>query len=188
MAIVTSAAYSPDGTRIVTASDDKTARIWDAVSGFAARVVAAVMAGIVASAAYSPDGTRIVTASIDKTARIWDARTDAQLAVLCGHGDFVIPPPTRPTAAIVTASFDQRPDLGCAQRRTVGGAVRPWRDSLSAAYSPDSTRIVTASSDKTALIWDARTGAQLLVLSGHGGSRRFPPPSRPTAHALSPLV
>ena len=38
----------------------------------------------------------------------------------------------------------------------------------SAAYSPDGTRIVTASDDKTARIWDARTGAQLAVLSGHG--------------------
>ncbi len=37
-----------------------------------------------------------------------------------------------------------------------------------AAYSPDGTRIVTASDDKTARIWDARTGAQLAVLSGHG--------------------
>ncbi len=37
-----------------------------------------------------------------------------------------------------------------------------------AAFSPDGTRIVTASLDKTARIWDARTGAQLAVLSGHG--------------------
>jgi WD40 repeat protein len=39
----------------------------------------------------------------------------------------------------------------------------------SAAYLPDGTRIVTASVDKTARRWDARTGAQLAVLSGHGG-------------------
>jgi serine/threonine protein kinase len=40
---------------------------------------------------------------------------------------------------------------------------------FSAAYSPDGSRIVTASDDKTARVWDARTGAQLAVLSGHGG-------------------
>ena len=83
-----SAAYSPDGTRIVTASRDKTARIWDARTG----AQLAVLSGhgdAVNSAAYSPDGTRIVTASFDKTARIWDARTGAQLAVLSGHGDRV---------------------------------------------------------------------------------------------------
>ena len=72
--LVNSAAYSPDGTRIVTASFDKTARIWDARTG----AQLAVLSGhgdVVTSAAYSPDGTRIVTASFDKTARIWDART-----------------------------------------------------------------------------------------------------------------
>jgi WD domain, G-beta repeat len=74
-----SAAYSPDGTRIVTASDDKTARIWDARTG-------AQLAGLsghgdrLDSAAYSPDGTRIVTASGDRTARVWDARVPADIA------------------------------------------------------------------------------------------------------------
>ncbi len=39
---------------------------------------------------------------------------------------------------------------------------------ITVAYSPDGARIVTASRDKTTRIWDARTGAQLTVLSGHG--------------------
>ncbi|HMC48957.1 MAG TPA: hypothetical protein VKJ77_26825, partial [Caballeronia sp.] len=76
--IVASAAYSPDGTRIVTASNDKTARIWDARTG----AKLAVLSGhgdLLESAAYSPDGTRIVTASNDKTARIWNARVPATL-------------------------------------------------------------------------------------------------------------
>jgi WD40 repeat protein len=69
---VLSAAFSPDGSRIVTASDDKTARIWDATT---AKEIA-VLRGhddALLSAAFSPDGSRIVTASDDKTARIWDA-------------------------------------------------------------------------------------------------------------------
>jgi WD40 repeat protein len=74
--IVVSAAFSPDGSRIVTASVDKTARIWDAAS---AKEIA-VLRGhddTVNSAAFSPDGSRIVTASDDKTARIWDAQLQA---------------------------------------------------------------------------------------------------------------
>jgi WD40 repeat protein len=66
------AAFSPDGLRIVTASWDKTARIWDA----ATRREFAVLRGHegeVTSAAFSPDGSRIVTTSRDKSARIWDA-------------------------------------------------------------------------------------------------------------------
>jgi hypothetical protein len=72
--VVSSAAFSPDGRRIVTASADHTAHIWDAATG----KESAVLRGhedIVTSAAFSPDGTRIVTASDDDTARIWDATT-----------------------------------------------------------------------------------------------------------------
>jgi WD40 repeat protein len=67
---VSSAAFSPDGSRIVTASGT-TARIWDAAT---AKEIA-VLRGhddTVNSAAFSPDGLRIVTASSDNTVRIWD--------------------------------------------------------------------------------------------------------------------
>jgi TPR repeat protein len=76
---VTSAAYSPDGARVVTASLDRTARIWDARTG----APVAILSGHsdhVNSAMYSPDGLRIVTASNDTTAGIWDARIPASLA------------------------------------------------------------------------------------------------------------
>ena len=79
--VVDSAAYSSDGTRIATASTDKTARIWDARTGTQLKVLSN-HDGHVESVAYSPDGTRIVTGSEDKTARIWDARTGSPLAVV----------------------------------------------------------------------------------------------------------
>ena len=69
---VRSAVYSPDGTRIVTAASDNTARIWDARLG-APLVLLSGHSDRVYSAAYSRDGAHIVTASLDKTARIWDA-------------------------------------------------------------------------------------------------------------------
>ena len=70
----TTAAFSPDGTRIVTASVDKTARVWDAATANELAVLRGHEGGVT-SAAFSPDGTRIVTASDDKTARVWDAAT-----------------------------------------------------------------------------------------------------------------
>ena len=82
---VTSAQFSPDGTRIVTASRDKTARVWDAATGKTARHARWDMRDAVRSAQFSPDGTRIVTASGDKTARVWDAATGKTLATLAGH-------------------------------------------------------------------------------------------------------
>src|SRR6516164_448487 len=69
---VKSAAFSPDGSRIVTASRDNTARIWDAASANEIAVLRGHDNGV-NSAAFSSDGSRIVTASDDKTTRIWDA-------------------------------------------------------------------------------------------------------------------
>ena len=69
---VNSAAFSPDSSRIVTASGDQTARIWDAATG----AEIAVLRGHedqVFAAAFSSSGAQIVTASADQTARIWDA-------------------------------------------------------------------------------------------------------------------
>ena len=82
-----SAAFSPDGKRIVTASEDKTARLWDAETG---KPIGEPLKGheayACASAAFSPDGKRIVTASEDKTARLWDAETGKPIGEpLKGH-------------------------------------------------------------------------------------------------------
>jgi WD40 repeat protein len=167
--IVYTAAYSPDGNHIVTASWDKTARIWEAHTGVPLTVLSG-HSDRVLSAAYSPDGTRIVTASYDKTARVWNARTGAQLAVLSGHGDIVTSAAYSPDGTrIVTASYDKTARIWDARTGAQLAVLSGHGDIVrSATYSPDGTRIVTASYDKTARTWDARTGVQLAVLSGHG--------------------
>src|SRR5262249_60873968 len=68
------AACSPHGERIVTASEDQTARVWEAAPG---RPLATLKGhtGPVRDARFSPDGRRIVTASDDRTARLWDVAT-----------------------------------------------------------------------------------------------------------------
>ncbi|HEY6620569.1 MAG TPA: protein kinase [Steroidobacteraceae bacterium] len=165
---VRSAVYSPDGTRIVTSSTDRTARIWDARTG----AQLAVLTGHgdrVRSAVYSPDGTRIVTASWDKTARIWDAYSGKELAVLVGHENYVVSAVYSPDGTrIITASYDKTARIWDARLGTQLAVLSGHGDNLrSAAYSPDGTRIVTASWDKTARIWDAHSGKQLTVLVGH---------------------
>ena len=87
-----SAAFSPDGKRIVTVSTlSKTARLWDAATG---KPIGEPLKGhreSVWSAAFSPDGKRIVTASDDKTARLWDAETGKPIGEpLKGHEDDVL--------------------------------------------------------------------------------------------------
>jgi WD40 repeat protein len=61
-------AFSPDGGRLATASQDTTARIWDAASG--QELLKLTHDDAVNAAAFSPDGGRLATASGD-TARIW---------------------------------------------------------------------------------------------------------------------
>jgi WD40 repeat protein len=102
-----SAAFSPDGTRILTASWDKTARLWNAATG---QKIATLRGHDerVASAAFSPDGTRILTASWDKTARLWDAATGKEIAVLRGHGEAVWTAVFSPDGThVATASADK---------------------------------------------------------------------------------
>ena len=116
---VSSAAFSPDGKRIVTASWDKTARIWDAATGKPIGDPLTGHDGVVMSAAFSPDGKRIVTASEDKTARIWDAATGKPIGdPLTGHEDAVISAAFSPDGKrIVTASGQDGADLGRRDRQ-----------------------------------------------------------------------
>jgi len=67
---VWSAGFSPDGTRIVTGSDDRTARVWFS-DGRGQLLVLRGHEGAVNSAGFSPDEERIVTGSGDGTARVW---------------------------------------------------------------------------------------------------------------------
>jgi WD40 repeat protein len=81
-----SVTFSPDGARLVTASEDGTARIWDSRNG-RELVVLRGHEGAVRQAAYSPDGSRIVTAAEDGTARIWDSENGQELLVLLDNVD-----------------------------------------------------------------------------------------------------
>ena len=71
---VNSAAFCPDGSVIITASADKTAKIWD-TSNFELLATLEGHSGAVNSASFSPDDRLIVTASSDGTVKVWDAFT-----------------------------------------------------------------------------------------------------------------
>ena len=165
---VNSASFSHDGSRIVSASSDKTVRVWDASTG-AELLKLEGHTDLVCSASFSPDGNRIVSASYDGTVRVWDASTGAELLKLEGH-----------TYGVSSASFspDGRRIVSASSDRT----VRVWDASTgaellkleghtsrvnSASFSPDGNRIVSASFDRTVRVWDASTGVELLKLEGH---------------------
>jgi WD40 repeat protein/predicted Ser/Thr protein kinase len=165
---VSSVAYSPDGSRIVTGSWDKTAIIWNASTGAKISTLNG-HSDYVRSVAYSADGSRIVTGSDDNTAIIWNASTGAKIATLAGHTDSVYAVAYSPDGSrIVTGSDDNTAIIWNASTgakiSTLAGHT--W-DVWSVAYSPDGSSIVTGSADKTAIIWNASTGAKISTLNGH---------------------
>jgi WD40 repeat protein len=80
---VTSVAFSPDGTTVLTASWDHDARVWDAATGAPLQVLRAHFA-VVSDARYSPDGRWIVTAG-PGTAGLWSAATGTLISYFRGH-------------------------------------------------------------------------------------------------------
>ena len=66
---VRAVAFSPDGTRVATGSDDGSARVFDAATG--AELCRLDHDGGVHAVAFSPDGTRVATGSGDRSARVW---------------------------------------------------------------------------------------------------------------------
>jgi WD40 repeat protein len=104
--LVYSAAFSPDGARVVTASSDNSARVWDAANG-APVSVPLRHDDRINSAAFSSDGRRVVTASADDTARVWDAATGAPIGNSILHLGPVRSAALSPDGArVLTASDD----------------------------------------------------------------------------------
>jgi WD40 repeat protein len=166
--IVTYAAFSADGTRIVTASWDKTARIWNAKTGEEIAVLHAGE-GALMSAVFSPDGSKIVVGSWDNTARVLDVRSGRELVVFKGHQAGAWNASFSPDGKrVVTASWDKTArvwDVATGKQLMVLSGHS--KEVHTARYNPSGTRIVTASEDHTARIWDAETGKPLVTLEGH---------------------
>jgi len=83
---VCAVAFSPDATRIISASEDMTLRLWDTVSGAHLNTLTG-HSDWIRSAAFSPDGMRLVSGSQDASLRLWDAVSGACLNTLTGHSE-----------------------------------------------------------------------------------------------------
>jgi WD40 repeat protein len=167
---VNGCAVSPRGDYIVSASNDRTLKVWDARTG-AVRFTLEGHTGPVRGCAVSPQGDFIVSASDDWTLKVWDARTGAVRFTLEGHTDWVRGCAVSPQADfIVSASHDWT--LKVWDSRT--GAVRFTLEGHTSrvrgcAVSPQGDFIVSASHDWTLKVWDAHTGAVHFTLEGHTG-------------------
>jgi WD40 repeat protein len=176
---VTAASFSPDGNRVVTASMNGEAQVWDVQTG---APVGQLMRhdGIITSACFSPDGKRVLTASNDHHAQLWDAQTGAPVLGAMWHDHWVDDAEFSPDGQwVVTASADGTARVW--DRRTgqlASQLMRHQNAVTSATFSPDGQWVVTASADGTARLWDARTGLAVSESMSHSNkvtTARFSP-------------
>ena len=190
--VVNGAQFSPDGSQIVTASRDGTARVWAATTGEELAVLRGHTAEIL-DAQFSLNGKQIATASDDRTARVWNAATGEELTILNGHVGTVWRARFSPDGRqIVTASSDQTARVWDVATGKELVALRGHESAvIDAQFSPDGRRIVTASFDRTARVWDAATGEELTMLNGHEDTvwhAQFSPDGRQIVTASSDLM
>ncbi|MET3606147.1 hypothetical protein ABIC99_003983, partial [Sphaerotilus sulfidivorans] len=155
-------AISPDGSRIVSGSEDNTLRLWDARSGNPIGEPLKGHSSSVSSVAFSPDGSRIVSGSEDNTLRLWDARSGNPIGdPLKGHSNSVSSVAfNRDGSRIVSGSRDSTLRLWDARSgNPISEPLKGHSGPVSSvAFSPDGSRIVSGSEDNTLRLWDARSG------------------------------
>ena len=160
---VRSAVFSPDGTKILTASWDKTARLWESSSGNLLHSLEG-HTDRVYSAVFSPDGTKILTASKDGTARLWESSSGKLLHSLEGHTSYVSSAVFSPDGTkILTASWDETARLWDSSSGALIYSLEGHTSGVtSAVFSPDGTKILTASVDGSTIVWEGSSGKQLI--------------------------
>jgi WD40 repeat protein/tRNA A-37 threonylcarbamoyl transferase component Bud32 len=161
-------AFAPDGKSFVTGSFDRTARIWD-VAGAREPVVIKASERCVKAIAITSDGAIVATADDGETVALSDAKTGRTRASF-PHQD------TQARGVCFT------PDDQCVISCDDQGYVHAWLCGLrtrrlrfkahedrvwSVAFSPNGRRLVTTSSDRTAVVWDwpARAPVQVVTES-----------------------
>ncbi len=154
-----------DGRRAVSASWDRTLKVWDLEQGLELRTMHG-HSDRVNAVAVTPDGRRAVSASDDRTLRVWDLEHGVVVHTLIGHDGPVTAIAVTPDGQqAVSASWDRTLkvwslELGLELCTLSGHGY--WVNAI--VITPDGQKAVSASDDGTLKVWSLGSGAELHTL------------------------
>ncbi|WP_158517387.1 caspase family protein [Moorena producens] len=165
---VTDIAFSPDGKKILSGSEDNTVRLWDTETGQLLYTLEG-HTSFVKDIAFSSDGKQILSGSHDYTLRLWDTETGQLIHQLEGHKSSVTDIAfSRDGKQILSGSDDNTLRLWDTETgqllHTLEGH-KGWVHDI--AFSPDGKQILSGSEDNTLRLWDTETGLLIHQLEGH---------------------
>ncbi|MCP4345428.1 MAG: tetratricopeptide repeat protein [Desulfobacterales bacterium] len=159
--LVSSLAFSPDGTRLASGSSDNTIRLWDVKNGTLQKTLVN-HTDKVWSVAFSPDGALLASGAADNMIRLWDAKNGYDLNIVKGHKDEVRSVAFSPDGQwLASGSNDKTVRLWNIKNleneispNTLGGNSG-W--ALSVAFSPDGAYLASGSSDSKIRLWKMKS-------------------------------
>ena len=161
---INSVSFSPNGDAIATASDDKSAKLWDLQGNCLLTFIG--HNDSVNSVSFSPTENVLITASDDRTAKLWDLRGDC-LQNFTRHRDWVTNVSFSPTQnAIATTSRDNTAKLWDFQGNCLLTFTKHNDSVTSVSFSPTQDTLATSSRDNTGKLWDLH-GNCLVTFAGH---------------------
>jgi WD40 repeat protein len=163
---VRAVAVLPDG-HVVSASDDRSLRVWDIASGQPVRILEG-HADWVNAVAVLPDG-HVVSGSLDCTLRVWDIASGQSVKILEGNWRAISAVAVLPDGRVVFASDDRILRVwDLASGQTVKTMEGHSGEVHAMAVLPDG-RVVFASDDRFLRVWDLPSGQTVMYLEGHSG-------------------